>query len=144
MTGGYLSATTLMVDLTLVSKIENFASVGWRRSWPPPWRRSRRRPCRQNPGLGAPHNCTPWDIALCEGTSDTACCTQTRTDLNLTLPCRYLGRCRCQVGSLGGSLDSYAGTRCPSLSQRPCMQLLQYTPDCGPPGVADHSWLLRP
>ena len=147
--GGVGSVSSIIMadqplDQSLVSKKENFASVGSTSFSPPPSRQSPRHPWRQNPGPREPRSCNLWDIAPCGDISDSACCTRIQTIPNLDLPCRYLDRCKCQRGSLEGSLDSCVGTRYPWPSQRPCTQLLQCTPDCGSPEDADHSLLLHP
>ena len=138
------ASSMVMADQPLVSKKENSVSVGSANFCPPPLRQSPLHPWRQNPGPHEPRSCNPWDIALCGEISDNACCTQIQTNLNLGLPCRYLDKCKCQVGNVEGNLGSCVGTRYPWPSQRPCMLQSQCTPDCGPPEVADHSLLLRP
>ena len=137
-------SSMFMVEQLLVSKKENFVKARSANSCRPPLHRSPRRPWQKNPGPREPRSCSLWDIAPCGGISDSACCIQIQTDLSLGLPCRYPGKCKYQAGSVEGSSSSCVGTRHPSLSQRPCMQLLQCTLGCGLPEVADHSLLLHP
>ena len=141
---GLAVSSMIMADLPLVSKKENSASVGSSSFCPPLSRQSRLHPWRQNPGPHEPRSCILWDIAPCGEISDNACCTRIQTNLNLGLTCRYLDRCRCQLGSLEGSSGSCVGTMYPWPSQKPCMLQSQCTPGCAPPEVADHSLLLRP